>query len=158
MIMRNKLYILLTLSILNVDAAIAQTVDLSDLLDQTQSDFDRGVERGAQLERDAALRAASRRNNSNVRCISATGGCTSGFGCIIDEIFVSGGPGQIENDGGSSSTICTGYNGIAGTYGYSISIGDKVCSGSFPVTSGVQSSVTINVYSDTCKISSISEF
>lgn len=156
--MRNKLYILLTLSILNIDAAIAQTVDLSDLLDQTKSDFDRGVDRGAQLERSASRREADRRNSSNFRCISASGGCTSVFGCIIDEIFVSGGPGQIENNGGSSSTICTGYNGIVGTYGYSISIGDKVCSGSFPVTSGVQSNVTINVYSDTCNISSISEF
>lgn len=43
--------------------SIAQSLDLTDLLNQTESDYNQGLERGEQIERDAARQAAERARN-----------------------------------------------------------------------------------------------
>ncbi|MDQ2093955.1 hypothetical protein [Rhodalgimonas zhirmunskyi] len=134
----------------------AQSLDLTGLLNQTESDFNQGIKDGEQLERDAARRAAERSRNNNIRCISVSGDFTC-LDCIAEDINISGGPGYIDNTW-SSPSICTGYNGLEGSYNYTMrSNFDTVCSGTFQVTSKAQSGVTINVY-DTCNLSYVSEY
>lgn len=98
-------------------------------------------------------------SSSGHRCISVSGDCT-GLDCIIDDITISGGQGNIENDTNrSSAMVCSGYNGaLSGTYNYIMETNfDRVCSGSFQISAQAQSGVTVNVH-DNCSAGYISEY
>jgi hypothetical protein len=100
----------------------------------------------------------SNSSNSDVACVSVAGQCTGGFGgCSVDKISLSGGPGSVDNSW-HTPMICSIGQGIEGTYQYTMQIGNSICSGSFPVTAKARSSITIDVFSDTCSISFINEY
>lgn len=64
MITTNKLRLCLAfLVICSGSFSYAQSLDLTDLLNQTENDFNQGIEDGKQLERDAARRAENRAAN-----------------------------------------------------------------------------------------------
>lgn len=118
--------------------------------------FDIHVKALESPKRQAPSRTSS---DSSARCITVSGDCVSGFGCIVDEIKLSGGPGGHVDNSWSAPTICSGYKGaLNGTYQYTMRIGDKLCSGSFPVTSRAQTGVSVSVYSSSCDISSVNEY
>lgn len=102
-------------------------------------------------------KVSSSSGGSDHRCIYVDAQCTSGFGCVVDDVSISGSPGIVDNSW-SSPHICTGYGGIEGTYSYTMTIGNTVCSGSFPITSRAQTGVTVDVYSSSCDISYVNEF
>lgn len=87
--------------------------------------------------------------SDGTRCVSVTGKVVLGFAESV-KLSSSGGGGNVDNSW-STPMICSGYNGIEGTYGYSIDTGHRVCSGTFNLTSQAQSWVTISVYDD-CSI------
>lgn len=118
-----------------------------------------------EAERERAARAAAgqgrpsgQSSSPKVSCITVDAQCTSGWGCVVDDVEVSGGPGVVDNSW-SSPSICSDYKGrLAGTYGYTMRIGSTVCSGQFRLTDRVRSGVTVNVFSDSCKISYVNEY
>lgn len=118
-----------------------------------------------QAKRERAARAAAGHGRPNGQssspkgsCITVNAQCTSGWGCVVDDVEVSGGPGVVDNSW-SSPSICSDYKGrLAGTYGYTMRIGRTVCSGQFRLTDRVRSGVTVDVFSDSCKISYVSEY
>lgn len=73
----------------------------------------------------------------NIECI--------GWFCIAEKFKLSGGPGNIEDPGSTSSTSIHDIGqGIAGRYSYSVKVGNKYCSGSFNI-SGTRRNVRIGV-------------
>lgn len=121
------------------------------------------AEREAERERNARAAAShgstgGGTSSREIKCITVDAQCTSGFGCVVDDVQVSGGPGVVDNSW-SAPSICTGYNGaIAGTYGYTMRIGRMLCSGQFRLTEQVRSGVTVNVYPSSCQISYVNEY
>jgi hypothetical protein len=135
-------------------------LDLTSTTDEVESDFHQTADEVArtreQIEKDRQKAAEAARRNSNIRCISVSGSCT-GIDCVIEDIKISDGPGDIDNSW-SSPSICTGYNGLEGSYGYVMRTNfDRVCSGTFQVTKKAKSGVTVNVY-DTCSFGYVSEY
>lgn len=135
--------------------------DLSDALSSTKERFDRNVQKNQTIRKqnaeEAARRAKESRKSNSVKCITINGDCT-GMTCMIDKLTISGGPGYIDNSW-SAPQICTDYEGnISGTYGYVMKTNsNRICSGSFQISSLVKSGVTINVYSD-CALSYVNEY
>lgn len=96
-------------------------------------------------------------SSSDHRCVIVSSGCT-GLDCIIENITLSGGPGNVDNSW-SNPMVCSGYNGaLNGTYKYIMETNfDRVCTGSFQISSQAQSGVTVNIY-ENCSASYVIEY
>ena len=91
--------------------------------------------------------------------VMVTADCISGLGCAADKLTLSGGTGNFSGSaGGSTVSIMKGYNGaLGGRYSYTVRVQyKKYCSGSFNV-SGNKANVYLSIYSDGCRIASVSE-
>jgi hypothetical protein len=107
-------------------------------------------ERQARLERERQERMAQQSQsysgdsgNSldyvmvNIECV--------GWFCVAEKFKLSGGPGNVQDPGNTSSTSIHDIGqGIAGRYSYSAKVGNKYCSGSFNI-SGARRNVRIGV-------------
>jgi hypothetical protein len=95
--------------------------------------------------------------SSGNRCVSISGQCI-GLDCIIDEMSITGGPGQIDNSW-STPMVCSDYSGASdGIYSYVMKTNfDNVCSGSFQISAQARAGVTVGIY-ESCDLSNVSEY
>ncbi len=112
--------------------------------------------RQRELVRRQSSSSSSSSGGGYVNSVIVEGKAISGlFGTTyVKSINLSGGDGYYDKSNSLSSiNIFKGYNGIAGTYGYTLRLTngvDKVCSGSVYID-GKHKWVTINVYVDSCE-------
>lgn len=142
-------------TILSVNPLFADT--LSNLLDKDEKDFKEFIENDrAEIRERRERRERYGKTRPNVsKCVLVTASCTSGSGCVVDNLKITNGPGIVDNNwSGSTKNVCPGYNNsYAGTYTYAIKIGKKQCLGNFKINNNFLSNININLYSNNCKIS-----
>ncbi len=112
----------------------------------------------AEVRRNRAMQGGGSSSGGTVDWVNVTVEMTCGFfgGCLTRDLSVSGGPGNI-TDNGKWVSITNLGRGIAGVYHFSASFdGNRYCSGSFRV-SGTKRNYAIRVYDD-CSDASSGEY
>lgn len=155
--MRCVSFIYVMLFVFSASKASTEIIVNTESLDSVFNDAGSSIEKEAE---ETIFFKPKINNKTRAKCITVQASCTSGSGCVVDDIKVSSGPGSADNiSQGSNRIVCSDYRGvIGGEYAYIMRIGKKYCNGKFHLSEGVENGVAVNVYSHTCKISYVSEY
>jgi len=94
--------------------------------------------------------SSSYSSGSDISYVMVEAQCINGLiPCIEKDLHISGGPGEFSpnSNGAYSGAIHKGYNGLAGTYNFSVQFDNNICSGSFYI-GGQKRNYSINLGRD----------